>query len=73
MSNTDEQELSVRLEALETRFAFQEDLVNQLDEVIQAQANLLDSMKREMAKMRTEMTHEPETEASMEEQVPPHY
>ena len=73
MSNTAEQELSARLEALESRFAFQEDLVNQLDEVLQAQADQIDSMKREMLKMRTELTHEPETEASMEEQVPPHY
>ena len=73
MSNDPNHNLIDRLENLETGFAFQEDLIRQLDEVVQNQANEIDSLKREMLKIRTEMTHDPETEASMEEQVPPHY
>lgn len=73
MSNDPNHKLTARLENLETGFAFQEDLIRQLDEVVQSQANEIDSLKREMLKIRTEMTHDPETEASMEEQVPPHY
>jgi uncharacterized coiled-coil protein SlyX len=73
MSNDPNHKLTERLENLETGFAFQEDLIRQLDEVVQSQANEIDSLKREMLKIRTEMTHDPETEASMEEQVPPHY
>ena len=73
MSNDPNHKLIERLENLETGFAFQEDLIRQLDEVVQSQANEIDSLKREMLKIRTEMTHDPETEASMEEQVPPHY
>jgi len=63
----------VRLEALESRFAFQEDLVRQLDDVVRTQANKIDALEREIVKMRTELTHEPESEAPPEEQVPPHY
>jgi SlyX protein len=73
MSNDPKHNLNERLETLESRFAFQEELISQLDEVVLSQANEIDSLKREMLKIRTEMTHDPETEATMEEQVPPHY
>ena len=65
--------LAERLDSLESRFAFQEDLVHQLDEVVRSQADTIDELKREILKMRTELTHAPETEAPPEEQVPPHY
>jgi len=65
--------LEERLNSLESRFAFQEDLVHQLDEVVRSQADTIDELKREILKMRTELTHTPESEAPPEEQVPPHY
>ena len=60
-----------RLDSLETRFAFQEDLVQQLDDVIRSQADQIDRLEREVLKIRTELTHETEQEAPPEEQVPP--
>jgi SlyX protein len=73
MSDPADAALTERLEALEVRFAFQEDLVRQLDEVVQTQADQIDSLQRDLLKMRTELSHEPESEAPPEEQVPPHY
>jgi SlyX protein len=73
MSDPADAALAERLEALEVRFAFQEDLVRQLDEVVQTQADQIDSLQRDLLKMRTELSHEPESEAPPEEQVPPHY
>ena len=73
MSQASDTDLTKRLDSLETRFAFQEDLVRQLDEVVQSQADQIDSLQRELLKMRTELSHEPESEAPPEEQVPPHY
>lgn len=73
MSSKENNDLSTRLEDLESRFAFQEELVRQLDDVIRTQADQIDQLEREVLKIRTEMTHSTEEEAPMEEQVPPHY
>ena len=73
MSSQENNDLSTRLEDLESRFAFQEELVRQLDDVIRTQADQIDQLEREVLKIRTEMTHSTEEEAPMEEQVPPHY
>jgi len=62
-----------RLEQLETRYAFQEETLRQLDEVVQKQADLIDALQLDLARMRTELAHDPESEAPPEEQVPPHY
>ena len=73
VSSQESKDLSARLEDLESRFAFQEELVRQLDDVVRAQADQIDNLEREVLKIRTEMTHSLEEEAPMEEQVPPHY
>lgn len=73
MSSEVSNNLTARLEDLESRFAFQEELVRQLDDVIRTQADRIDHLEREVLKIRTEMTHSTEEEAPMEEQVPPHY
>ena len=73
MTDRSSTNLAARLEDLESRFAFQEELVRQLDDVIRAQADQIDKLEDEVLKIRTEMTHSVEEEAPMEEQVPPHY
>ena len=73
MSSNTIDPITHRLDSLETRFAFQEDLVQQLDDVIRSQADQIDRLEREVLKIRTELTHETEQEAPPEEQVPPHY
>ena len=73
MSSEVSNNLTARLEDLESRFAFQEELVRQLDDVIRTQADRIDHLEREVLKIRTEMTHSTEEEAPMEEQGPPHY
>ncbi len=62
-----------RLEDLEIRFAFQEDLIRQLDEVLQAQATRIDQLEGELKEVRAQIAHTPGKEASTEEQVPPHW
>jgi uncharacterized coiled-coil protein SlyX len=66
-------EISRRLEDLEIRSAYQEDLVAKLDQVIQTQANRIDRLVMEMEKLQEQSAQSGEPEAPMEEQVPPHY
>ena len=73
VSDETSNDLAARLDDLESRFAFQEELVRQLDDVIRTQADQIDKLEDEVLKIRTEMTHSAEEEAPMEEQVPPHY
>ena len=66
-------EILKRLEELEIRSAYQEDLLAKLDEVIQAQANRMDRLVTEVQKLQEQSAQSGEAEAPMEEQVPPHY
>jgi len=73
MSDPSSTTIEERLEQLETRYAFQEDTLRQLDEVVQKQADKIDALQLDLSRMRTELAHDPESEAPLEEQVPPHY
>jgi len=66
-------EILKRIEELEVRSAYQEDLVAKLDEVILTQANRIDRLVTEFEKIQEHMAESGEAEAPMEEQVPPHY
>jgi len=66
--------LQRRLEEIEIRYAFQEDLLNQLDEVMKAQANQIDALRRELTTLRDQLKQGPQGEAnSLEDEKPPHY
>ena len=63
VSDNSSNDFAARLEDLESRFAFQEELVRQLDDVIRTQADQIDKLEDEVMKIRTEMTHSAEEEA----------
>jgi SlyX protein len=65
--------LERRLEDLEVKFAFQDDTIQQLDLVIQEQANTIHRLTTELATVREQLKETLGAEAPMEEQVPPHY
>ena len=65
--------LERRLEDLEIKFAFQDDTIQQLDMVIQEQANTIHRLTTELASVREQLKDTLGAEAPMEEQVPPHY
>ena len=64
---------SKRLQDLEVRFAFQEDQIRQLDEVIREQASLIERLQHDVVALREEQKELGGDEAPIEEQVPPHY
>lgn len=66
-------ELRRRLEELEVRYAFQQDELRQLDEVIREQAARIEALVAEVRALRDQMEREGPPEPPPEEQVPPHY
>lgn len=62
-----------RLEELEVRYAFQQDELRQLDEVIREQSARIDALEGEVRSLREQVEREGPPEAPPEEQVPPHY
>lgn len=66
-------ELLRRIEELEVRYAFQQDEIRQLDEVIREQAARIDELRGELGTLREQLERDPGSEPPPEEQVPPHY
>ncbi|MAY80158.1 MAG: lysis protein [Deltaproteobacteria bacterium] len=66
-------DLTRRLEDLEVRYAFQEELIQQLDQVIQQQAHLIERLHHDVRSIREQMENDMGSEAPADEQVPPHY
>lgn len=62
--------LSERVEELEIRSAFQENLLRDLDEVIRSQADQIDQLQRELISLREQIAQEGE---APEDEKPPHY
>lgn len=67
------EDLHKRLENLEVNFAFQEDTVHQLDQVIQEQAAEIHALKSGLKTVREQLKETLGPEAPPEEQIPPHY
>lgn len=76
MSDTSTQE---QLIELQTQFAFQEDLLQALNEVVTMQQSQIDALQRELSLHRDKLTHVLENlpasgeGSSIEEERPPHY
>lgn len=67
------QALVQRLEDLEIRYAFQQDHLQQLDDVLREQADTIERLTSELSSLREQVAQGLEGEAPPEEQVPPHY
>lgn len=62
-----------RLEDLEIKAAFMEDLVDRLNEVIVRQQDQIDRLIREIGRLREAADSAPTTVRSLREELPPHY
>ena len=69
----DAQELLQRIEELEIRYSFQEALLQQLDEVLQTQANHIEELQRQLITLKEHIENTSEEPNKPEEEVPPHY
>ena len=68
-----EKELSERIDALESRLAYQDQTIEQLNETITAQWKQIDALTRQLSAL-TERLHEAESNApSPANERPPHY
>ena len=65
--------LATRLDDLEVRYAFQDETIRQLDEVIQDMSTQVERLKNELKSVREQLKETLGPEAPPEEQVPPHY
>lgn len=65
--------LATRLDDLEVRYAFQDETIRQLDEVIQDMSTQMERLKNELKSVREQLKETLGPEAPPEEQVPPHY
>jgi len=66
-------DLAKRLEDLEVRYAFLEETLRQVDDVVRDQAADIESLKQELKTVREQLKETLGPEAPPEEQVPPHY
>ena len=65
--------LATRLDDLEVRYAFQDETIRQLDEVIQDMSTQVERLQNELKSVREQLKETLGPEAPPEEQVPPHY
>jgi uncharacterized coiled-coil protein SlyX len=67
-------DLERRVEELETRYAFQEENLRQLDEVVQDCARMIDMLRHENRELRAQLAQRPADRPNkIEDEVPPHY
>ena len=66
-------DLERRVEELEVRYAFQEDLLRQLDGVIQEQAARIDALVRQLEGLREQVAQGGGENNSLRDEKPPHY
>ena len=67
-------DLERRIEELETRYAFQEENLRQLDEVLQEQGRMIDLLRHENRELRAQLSQRPsDTPNKLEDEKPPHY
>lgn len=72
MDETKEKEIDDRFMKLETKFAYTEDFVAQLQEVVVEQAKTIDKLEREV-KLLAEKIHDLDNQEEIPNRKPPHY
>lgn len=64
---------AARLEALETKLAFQEDAVQQLSDALVAQQARIDRLEAQLAMLSEQLRTQQESAGAAPEPPPPHY
>ena len=64
-----------RIDDLEVRYAFQEDTVQQLDEVVRQLGDEVRALRREVQELRAQLAEAPQGSGvnKLEDEKPPHY
>lgn len=66
--------LEKRLEELETKLAFAEDLIETLNQTVIRQQKQMDSLQEQLRLLHREMRDSrPDESTSLREEIPPHY
>ena len=73
MTPEDKDRIEQRLDDLEVKAAFTEDLVDRLNEVVVRQQDQIDRLIREIGRLREAAEQGPATVRSLREELPPHY
>ncbi|MED5373332.1 MAG: SlyX family protein [Myxococcota bacterium] len=66
-------DLQQRIEDLEARYAFQEEHIRQLDEVLQDYGRRIDRLMRDNQELREQVKNMPGDKNKLQDEVPPHY
>ena len=72
---TQDRQIEQRLEALEIKASFSEDLVDKLDQIITSQQRTLDALVAELRLLRDQASSSAEggTARNLRDDLPPHY
>ncbi|MDI4235958.1 SlyX family protein [Bradyrhizobium sp. 31Argb] len=70
---TDMKTLAERIDALETRIAYQDDTIETLNETITAQWKQIDALTRQVAELREQLQEAESNTAAPINERPPHY
>jgi SlyX protein len=71
--STDAKTLAERIDALETRIAYQDDTLEALNETITAQWKQIDALTRQLAELRERLQETESSAAAPINERPPHY
>ena len=73
---TSQNDIEMRLEALEIKASFTEDLVDKLDQIIIRQQRTLEALVSELRDLRAQASNNVEgvgTQRNLRDELPPHY
>jgi len=74
MTSLHPEDIERRLENLEIKASFAEDLVEQLNDIVVRQQQQIDLLAQELARLRQQTaSSEPASFRSLREELPPHY
>lgn len=70
---TPDSELENRLIDLESKLAFSEDLLEELNRLVYRQQQQIELLAGEVRALRDQARHQPQEQRSLRDEIPPHY
>ena len=66
-------DMNERLNNLETKLSFTEDLVDELNQMIYKQQQLIEFLHQEMKELKEQLNSQSSEARSLRDEIPPHY
>ena len=66
-------DLEGRITDLEIKYSYQDDLVNELNQIVAKQAQVIKKLEKDLKEMATEANEKSSNPANSADEVPPHY